>query len=747
MSRLSRDAYQAIVVGTGFGGAVAACRLAQAGVDVAILERGRRYRPGEFPRHPVRYDRMHWHHGGPYDLRPLNDVLVVQGAGYGGGSLVYANVQIRPSAEAFDRRWPAAYTRESLDPYYDLVAYMLDITPVRDDPETGALPPKTRLMEEAAQRLGRGAQFFRPNLAVRFDGAGEDPTPNKFGALQSGCLHCGDCDIGCNVGAKNTLDLNYLTLAERFGAEAATRAELTGLAPCEAGFELRYRDLDDGGTERTVTAERAFLCLGAVNSTEFLLRCRDQHRTLPRLSTTLGRGYSANGDFLALGIGTSPSFAATRGPTITTACVHDVRQDGRRLRLMVQDGGYSHQLNHFLPLLHPVHLAQLAGRQLGGQLGHQRERMQRLLDKEGDATAALLVMGRDSANGRIELARPHHRLRVRWDTPSNLALYAAEAAACRELVAALGGRFALSPNWSFLGQPSAPHNLGGCRMGVDERDGVVDPEGRVFGYPGLHVLDGAIVPDAVGVNPSHTIAAVAERSIEATIRRIPGRERWRAPESSGVSRIALPEDRVSIPPDGTSPPSLASGGVRWRERLQGAIELGGTEMKTGLDLVIVVADVGAFVSDPAHPGRASGRVHVEGLTRPEGAPIEGGTFHLFLDEGDPLARTMSYALPFHAADERPWVLQGRKNVRGRRILDFWRATTTLDARLMPRDDAAERGSGVLRIGASAVASLLGSLRSVGGGRRTDPVVALLRFARFFAGTLLRLYLNGRKVDP
>ena len=746
MARLSKDAYQAIVVGTGFGGAVAACRLAQAGVDIAVIERGRRYAYGEFPRHPIRYDLMDWRHGGPYDVRPLNDVLVVQGAGYGGGSLIYANVQMRPPAEAFDEGWPAGYSRATLDPYYDLVAYMLDITPVRDDPETGALPPKTRLMEEAAHRLGRGAQFFRPNLAVRFDGAGEAPTQNKFGAPQSGCIHCGDCDIGCNVGAKNTLDLNYLTLAERFGAEAATRAELSWLAPSEAGFEARYRDLDDGGSERSVAAEQAFLCLGAVNSTEFLLRCRDQHRTLARLSKALGSGYSANGDFLAFGLGTSPSFAATRGPTITTACVHDIRRDGRRLRLLVEDGGYSHQLSHFLPLLHPVHLAQLAGRELGGHLAHQRERTHRLLDEAGDATAALLVMGRDSANGRIELARPHHRLRVRWDTPSNLALYAAETAACRELVSALGGRFALSPNWSFLGQPSAPHNLGGCTMGVDERAGVVDPEGRVFGYPGLHVLDGAIVPDAVGVNPSHTIAAVAERSIEATIRRIPGRERWRAPERTGVSRIALPEDRVSIPPDGTSPPALASGGVRWRESLQGTIELGGTEMRAGLELAIVVADVGAFLSDPAHPGRASGRVHVEGLIGPEGAPIEGGTFHLFLDEGDPVARTMSYALPFHATDDRPWVFQGRKDVRGRRIVDFWRATTTLDARLVPRDDGDARGSGVLRIGASAVARLLGSLRSVAGGRRTDAVVAPLRFARFFSGTLLHLYLNGRKVD-
>jgi cholesterol oxidase len=206
---LSKRSYEAIVVGSGFGGAVAACRLAQAGVDVALLERGRRFEPGTFPRPPraylgsvaLRHDVMSWHQGGAYDVKGLNDVLVVQAAGYGGGSLIYANVQMRPPSDVFDDGWPRGYSRAALNPYYDLVAHMLDVRPVEPDPATGELPPKTRLMEEAATRLGRRGQFFRPNIAVRFEGAGEPPTPNKFGVLQSGCLHCGECDIGCNVGS------------------------------------------------------------------------------------------------------------------------------------------------------------------------------------------------------------------------------------------------------------------------------------------------------------------------------------------------------------------------------------------------------------------------------------------------------------------------------------------------------------------------------------------------------------------
>jgi cholesterol oxidase len=752
MSDPKKDSYEAIVVGSGFGGAVAACRLAQAGVDVAILERGRRFEPGSFPRPArpylgsvaLRHDVMSWDQGGVYDVRPLNDVLVVQAAGYGGGSLIYANVQMRPPSDVFEDGWPRGYSRAALDPYYDLVAHMLDVRPVEPDPATGELPPKTRLMEDAATRLGRRAQFFRPNIAVRFEGAGEAPTPNKFGALQSGCLHCGECDIGCNVGAKNTLDLNYLAVAESMGADVGTGSEVTWIAPNEDGFELRFRDPHDHGRERTVAAREVFLCLGAVNTTELLLRCRDQYRTLPRLSPRLGSGYSANGDFLALGIAPSPSFHAVHGPTITTACVFDRRDGSDRVWFVVEDGGYSSYLAPLVPALSPARLARLLGRELQGRLAHHAETFASLLEEEGDATAVLLVMGRDSADGRIELRGRRHRLHVRWDTPSNHGLYAAETAACNELVTALGGRMALAPNWRFLGQPNAVHNLGGCRMAEDEGEGVVDPEGHVFGYPGLHVLDGAIMPVAVGANPSHTIAAVAERCVEAAIRRLPGRERWRAPEADDAVRLVPPEDRVSIPPGGTAPPAVPAGGLRWGEVMRGTLTLERAARPAWVEITITVTDVASFVADPAHPGVATGSIHVDGLTAPDGEPVEGGTFHLFLDEGDPSARAMRYTLPFHAADGRRWVLSGVKDVHGRRIVDFWRATTTLAARLEPGDSDGPAGVGRLRISAPGVAKLIGSMRPVRGGPRHDPLLALWRFVRFYAGTVLRLYAAGKR---
>ena len=741
---LGDETYEAVVVGSGFGGAVAACRLAQAGVRVAVLERGRRFPPGSFPRHRFRHDLMNWRRGGIYDVRALSDMLVVQGAGYGGGSLVYANVHIRPPADLFAEGWPEPYSRTLLDPYFDLVADMLDIAPVEPNPATGDVPPKTRLMEAAATRLGREQQTFRPTLAVRYEGAGEDPVPNRFGVLQSGCVHCGECDIGCNVGAKNTLDLNYLAVAEQFGAQVATQAEVTSVAGGEGDFRVAYRDLADGREPREVKAAQVFLCLGAVNTTELLLRCRDQHETLTGLSPALGTGYSANGDFLAFGLGTSPPFETTNGPTVTTAFVYDEPRDGRPLRMMVQDGGYSPQLSHLMPLMDPGQLTRLVGRDLAGRFTRQTRSFAALREEEGEATAALLAMGRDSADGTIELTQPGKRLRIRWDTPANLDLYAAETAAARELVGELGGRLALAPNWRFLGRPSAPHNLGGCRMADSAADGVVDRDGRVFGHPGLYVLDSAIIPGAIGVNPSHTIAAVAERCIEAAIRRLPGRERWRAPEFASAPPLAPPEDAISIPAGGTTPPATGAGGLRWREKLEGSLRHGDVERPASFAVTISIPDVPSFLADPTHPGAATGRVRVRGLTDLRGAPVEAGTFHLFLDEGDPRARTMVYDLPFAAADGSTWVLRGTKDVRGRRIADFWRATTTLAVHLKASEAARPAGEGQLRLGPVAVARMFASIRATRGGRWTDPAVALARFGAYFASTLVRLYLAGRR---
>ncbi len=230
-----KDVYGAVVIGSGFGGAVAACRLAQAGIDVAVLERGKRYpKPA---RSRANYKDLAagwmWSYGqGLFDVKPLHEMQVVQAAGWGGGSLIYANVHLRPVEDVFASGWPKDYDRDQLDPYYDLVGYMLDIKPITTITKNpgGVLPPKTLLMRRIAGELGRADQFCYPNIAVELEHAGETK-PNKFGFPQGGCTQCGECDVGCNVHAKNTLDHNYLALAERAGADVATLAEVCRIEP------------------------------------------------------------------------------------------------------------------------------------------------------------------------------------------------------------------------------------------------------------------------------------------------------------------------------------------------------------------------------------------------------------------------------------------------------------------------------------------------------------------------------------
>ena len=183
-----RSSYDAVVIGSGFGGAVAGCRLAQAKLSVAILERGRRYRRGEFPRdwdNPAKG--WLWQDAqGLFDVRPFGEMTIVQGAGWGGGSLIYANVHLRPPADLFQSGWPSGYSRAALDPYYDLVAYMLDIAPITASSHLG-IPPKAAWMKQVAAKLGREAQFCYPNIAVDFSAPG---IKHQNKSLAHRCANC-----------------------------------------------------------------------------------------------------------------------------------------------------------------------------------------------------------------------------------------------------------------------------------------------------------------------------------------------------------------------------------------------------------------------------------------------------------------------------------------------------------------------------------------------------------------------------
>lgn len=513
-----------VIVGSGFGGSVSACRLAAAGRDVLVLERGREWDPKDYPREPG--DAWIWdvdepeRQNGWIDLRILDEMWVAQGAGVGGGSLIYANVSIDAPPEAFDDGWPKGISAAELAPYYAKVSAMLQNSTVPEN----QLTPRFRLMREAAEAIGESHRFRKLDLAVSFNDQWnpklEDPTndrhsvkfKNPHGQWQGTCVHCGNCDVGCQVRAKNTLDLNYLAAARTVGAEIRALSLVSHIERIGAVWRVYYDVLSEGRRNSTyVDSNRVILAAGSLGSTEILLRSRDQYKTLQNLPKALGQGWSSNGDFLTPTIYEDRAVSPTFGPTITAAI--DFLRDGHNgARFFVEDGGFPNLIANFVKARMEQSSSWAEKRilkNLGKSLG--KDPMRHVMPWFGQAI--------DGGNGRLYLGRrwfaPWRRaLKLDWNPAASMLGVNGLIGMHKALSAATGGKALDVPTWTIFSTLITPHPLGGCNMSMGPGTGVVDDCGRVFGHPGLQVLDGSIVPRPIGLNPSKTIAALAERACD-----------------------------------------------------------------------------------------------------------------------------------------------------------------------------------------------------------------------------------------
>jgi cholesterol oxidase len=516
------DSYDVIVVGSGFGGAVAACRLAQKGLKVLILERGRRWAAEEYPRE--RQDDWLWSQERPHKLNGWMDfrlsmgVCTAQAAGVGGGSILYGNVVIPAKKEVFEYGWPQEISYDELVPYYGKVGEMLRLTEL----PAGQLTPRFHLMKESAEKIGLGDRFQPVKLAVTFDPEWhyglDDPYDeshsktwtNEQGLEQGTCVHCGNCVVGCRVKARNTLDLNYIPTAERNGAEVRPLHMVRFIAVDSPGYRVFFDRLEGGrAVAGSVAAPRVVLAAGSLGSTEILLRCRDQYRTLPGLGSLLGYNWSTNGDFVSFSFHDRAVLPA-RGPTISAAI--DLL-DGKfeNQQLFIEDGGFPDAFLQFVEQRFRPGFKNFGLYAMTRVLG-------KVLGTQGGLDRMMLWFGQcvDAPTGRLRLRRkplkPWRRaLSIRWDGVSTERPVGAMIRMQKRLADAAGGEFLIPPSWTTLRKLTTPHPLGGCKMGNQIQDGVVDHRGEVFGYPGLYVADGAIIPKAIGLNPSKTIAALAER--------------------------------------------------------------------------------------------------------------------------------------------------------------------------------------------------------------------------------------------
>lgn len=529
--------FDAIIIGSGFGGAVSACRLAQAGRKVLVLERGRRWKPETYPRaadDAWLWDQDNAHRlNGWAELRAFSDMWVVAAAGVGGGSLIYANVSVEAKLEVFRRGWPPGITRTTLQPYYDEVGRMLAVQELPDN----QLTARTLLMREAAQACGWGDRFRKLPLAVSFDPKWDPTRPeprhdrhsrsftNAHGMLQGTCVQCGNCDIGCQVSAKNTLDLNYLAIAETLGAVILPLHLVHKLEPLKQGWRVHFDILEPDGNRRvpgSLSAAKVLLGAGSIGSTELLLRCRDEHGTLPGISARLGHGWAHNGDFMTPAFYDKRTISPSHGVTISAAIDLLDHSGPNGQGLFVEDGGMPNLAGHFVRR----RLAKLPR----GKLRSFWRELGALVD-DGDPLENMMPwfgQALEPADGRLWLGRkwymPWRRtLRMDWSYQRSEPVIESMIAVHKLLSHMTEGEPMVPPTWTLLRNLVTPHPLGGCNMGLTPADGVVDAQGRVFGYEGLYVMDGAIVPRALGLNPSRTIAALAERNVDLLLRAEDGR--------------------------------------------------------------------------------------------------------------------------------------------------------------------------------------------------------------------------------
>jgi len=522
-----KTSYDAIVIGTGFGGAVAARRLAEKGMKVLVLERGRRWGPDSYPRTPgdpwIFSDGRPHKHNGWLDLRFFGRMTVALGAGVGGGSLCYSAVAIEPNAVIFDTGWTPDITYDELKPHYDTVADEMALQVIPDN----QLPRRFQMARDAARNLGYADRYKKAGLAMNFteewnydlpdaiDVESSTKFTNKQGVEQGTCVHLGNCDIGCKAKAKNSLDFNYIPMAEKAGAELRPLhvvkyvEKVTG-----GGYRVVFDKLQDGqAIPGEATADKVIIAAGSVGSTELLLNCRDRYKTLTNLSPTLGKRWNANANFLSFAsYSGDDDLRQSTGPAI--AGIMDF-SDGsfRNQKFLVEDDGFPNLILAAVKGFLDNRLHTKTGKRLLQQFEDYIRQ-----DSIGSKIMVWLGAGADAGDAELFLKRlwymPWKRvLDLDYPIDASKPMYDAVQTMHEMLTEATGGNMLPNPFWELFSSLVTLHPLGGCNIGTSADNGVTDHLGEVINYPGLYVIDGAIIPKPTIHNPSHTIAALAERAV------------------------------------------------------------------------------------------------------------------------------------------------------------------------------------------------------------------------------------------
>ncbi len=519
-----------VIVGSGFGGSVSALRLTEKGYKVLVLEKGRRFAAPDFAKTNWNVKRWMWlpHLGcrGIFKMTFLKNVTALSGVGVGGGSLVYANTLPVPKRSFFEApSWGhLADWENELKPHYDTALRMLGAT------RTPFLTEPDEVIREVGREIGREDAFENTNVAVFFGRPGKEDSPGQTvpdpffggeGPERTACTLCGGCMVGCRFGAKNTLDKNYLWLAEKRGLTIRPDTEVTHVKPLpDGGYEITAREGRSPfpAFRKTVrmSAQNVIFSGGCLGTTKLLLQLKERPDGLPKISDRLGEFVRTNSEVLAAVV-TTKDKDLSKGIAIGSILHTDEHSHLEPVRNPAGSGFYR-------PLLLPLAPGDSAGERFAHAFGTTIRKPWKTLRSflvPDFARQSMILLYMRTVDGHLSM-----RLGRSWRTgfvrgldtkpgagPAAKA-WTPEANDLIERVARILDGYAMSlMTETLLGIPTTAHILGGCPMGDSPASGVIDQRHRVFGYEGLHVIDGAAISANVGVNPSLTITALAERAM------------------------------------------------------------------------------------------------------------------------------------------------------------------------------------------------------------------------------------------
>jgi len=767
-----KEHYPIVVIGSGYGGAIAASRLSRAGQQVCLLERGKEILPGEYPDKLIsaaEHMQVHTDSGhegsatGMFDFHIHPGISVLVGCGLGGTSLINANISIKPEERVFeDACWPEEIRNEFKDQNsllnkgFALAMDMLKANPLPDNIQLA----KLKSLQVSAE--ANGQKFHRLNMNVNFNYNGK----NHVGVEQAPCNLCGDCVSGCNYTSKNTVLMNYLPDAKEHGAEIFTEVSVSHLARKDGKWHVYFTPAGAGvqklsGAQDFITAGIVIVSAGTLGSSEILLRSKE--KGLP-ISDKTGYRFSGNGDVLGFAYNTDyavygtgaghrkPDKKNAPGPCITG--VIDARyQTNLNDGMIIEDAAVPGAISKLLPAALALE-SRLIGKNEEKKKGffyflkrEIRELISFLFGPRYGAiknTQTYLVMSHDDSDGKFILK--DNRLQIDWSRVGQEPVFKKVDKTLREETKALSGKYIKNPVWikQMHHELVTVHPLGGCFMGNNIEDAVVNHKGQVFAkdtsggvYEDLYVTDGSVIPRSLGVNPLITISAIAERCC-ALMARDRG---WNIDYT--YKQLALKgSDTRTV-------------GIEFTETMKGFFAEGvsNNNYQSGFDkgkaannsfeftLTIRSEDVDDMINNLQHEARMIGTVSAPYLSD---KPIQAteGVFNLFVQDPDNVnTKLMKYRMLLTTEEDNNYYFRGFKLIHHNKGLDEWPETSTLYITLFEgRDDKGKIiGQGILHIQISDFKKQMKTMKAVNALSVREAMEAELKFGKYFAKSLIEEY--------